>query len=258
MFDRIALSPTPRQRFARPQDHVHGRVDLAAALSGDAAMVEAYRSGDPYLTFAKMAGAVPPDATKKSHAAERAVYKVCMLAVQYGMGAKALAEQTNTITLSAHRLLQAHKDAFSDFWRWAERVQNHGFATGKLHTRFGWQRHVTGDASPASVRNFPVQGNGAEMLRLAIMKMQAAGVEVCAPVHDAVLIEADADVIEEAVATAQRAMAWASEQVLEGLTLGSDARVIRYPDRYMDIERGLRFWNVVMKLIGQPLYPINE
>ena len=40
---------------------------IAAALSGDPNMIEAYETGDPYLTFAKQAGAVPPDATKKSH-----------------------------------------------------------------------------------------------------------------------------------------------------------------------------------------------
>jgi hypothetical protein len=40
---------------------------IAAALSGDPLMMEAYRSGDPYLAFAKQAGAVPADATKAQH-----------------------------------------------------------------------------------------------------------------------------------------------------------------------------------------------
>ena len=37
---------------------------IAAALSGDHRMQEAYLSGDPYLTFAKQAGAAQADATK--------------------------------------------------------------------------------------------------------------------------------------------------------------------------------------------------
>ena len=41
-------------------------------------------SGDPYLTFAKQAGAVPLDATKASHPKEREQYKACVLATQYG------------------------------------------------------------------------------------------------------------------------------------------------------------------------------
>jgi hypothetical protein len=40
---------------------------IAAALSGDGRMLEAYQSGDPYLAFAKQAGAVPQDAAKESH-----------------------------------------------------------------------------------------------------------------------------------------------------------------------------------------------
>jgi hypothetical protein len=56
----------------------------AAALSGDPAMVEAYQSGDPYLAFAKQAGAVPADATKESHGAVRELFKTCGLGVQYG------------------------------------------------------------------------------------------------------------------------------------------------------------------------------
>ena len=55
---------------------------IAAYLSGDAKMKEAYLSGDPYLAFAKQAGAVPPDATKETHGAIRNQYKSCVLGVQ--------------------------------------------------------------------------------------------------------------------------------------------------------------------------------
>jgi len=44
---------------------------IAAALSGDQMIMEAYRSGDPYLSFAKQANAAPPDATKATHGAVR-------------------------------------------------------------------------------------------------------------------------------------------------------------------------------------------
>jgi hypothetical protein len=64
---------------------------IAAALSGDEAMQAAYRSGDPYLAFAKQAGAVPQDATKASHKVERELFKSTVLAVQYGMEAQSLA-----------------------------------------------------------------------------------------------------------------------------------------------------------------------
>jgi DNA polymerase I len=59
---------------------------IAAALSGDHRMTEAYLSGDPYLAFAKQAKAVPEHATKHTHPAKREQFKQCVLAVQYGMG----------------------------------------------------------------------------------------------------------------------------------------------------------------------------
>ena len=66
---------------------------IAAALSRDPLMMEAYRSGDPYLAFAKQAGAAPADATKATHKAVRDQFKSTVLAVQYGMGAEALAQR---------------------------------------------------------------------------------------------------------------------------------------------------------------------
>jgi DNA polymerase-1 len=71
---------------------------IAAALSGDENMKAAYFSGDPYLAFAKQAGAAPPDATKATHKAVRDQFKACVLAVQYGMGEESL----------AHRIGQPH------------------------------------------------------------------------------------------------------------------------------------------------------
>jgi DNA polymerase I len=48
-------------------DWVQQEFGIAAALSGDRNMLDAYNSGDSYLAFAKQAKAVPKDATKKSH-----------------------------------------------------------------------------------------------------------------------------------------------------------------------------------------------
>ena len=52
---------------------------LAALIAKDKKMQESYESGDPYLSFAKLAGAVPQDATKQSHAETRDLYKTITL-----------------------------------------------------------------------------------------------------------------------------------------------------------------------------------
>ena len=109
--------------------------------------------------------------------------------------------------------------------------------------------HAGSDANGRSLRNFPVQGNGAEMLRLACCFATESGIRVCAPIHDALLIEAPLAELDAAVDATQEAMAAASRIVLDGLALRSEATVIRYPDRYTD-KRGQRMWDTVWDVIG--------
>jgi DNA polymerase I len=128
---------------------------IAAALSGDAAMISAYESGDPYLEFGKQIGALPAEATKKSHAALRQLYKVCILGIGYGMGAGSLAQRIGRLPLEARGILRAHQETYRTFWDWSDAAVAHAMLTGSLHTRFGWHVHAGPDANPRSLRNFP-------------------------------------------------------------------------------------------------------
>jgi hypothetical protein len=221
---------------------------IAAALSGDLAMQEAYSSGDPYLTFAKQAGAVPPDGTKQTHKAERELFKVCALAVQYGMAEQSLARSLDKPEAIARELLRLHRNTYPLFWKWSQAAVDHAMLRGWLQTVFGWRVQVGPRANPRSLANFPCQGNGAEMLRLACCLATERGIQVCAPVHDALLIEASDDDIESAVVATQAAMTEASRDVLSGFELRSDAKIVRHPDRYSD-PRGERMWAAVLNIL---------
>jgi hypothetical protein len=223
---------------------------IAAALSRDPLMLEAYRSGDPYLAFAKQAGAAPPNATKASHKAIRDQFKSTVLAVQYGMGADALAQRIGQPPIRARELLLMHRETYRVFWGWSDRLVDHAMLTGSLYTVFGWKVRVPEVANDRSLRNFPMQANGAEMLRLACCIATEQGIQVCAPVHDAVLICAPLGRLDDDVKRMQEAMAEASRIVLDGFELGTDVKIVRYPHRYMD-ERGVVMWDRVMKLTGE-------
>jgi hypothetical protein len=223
---------------------------IAAALSGDANMLEAYVSGDPYLAFAKQADAVPPHATKATHAAEREQFKQCSLAVQYGMGANSLAQRIGQPTWRGRELLSLHRSTYSTFWTWSDASVDCAMLTGALPTVFGWTLHIDTKPNERSVRNFPMQANGAEMLRLALCMATEEGLEVCAPIHDAVLIAAPLDKIEADVARMQEIMAEASRIVLGGFALRSEAKIVRAPNRYMD-KRGQRMWDVILGILDE-------
>jgi hypothetical protein len=223
---------------------------IAAALSGDHAMQAAYLSGDPYLAFAKQAGAVPEDATKETHGPTRELFKQCVLAVQYGMEAQSLAARIGQPSVVARDLLRAHRDTYRKFWRWSDAAVDHAMLYSTLHTVFGCCIHVDENPNPRSLRNFPMQANGAEMLRLACCLATERGIEVCAPIHDAVLICAPLDRLEDDIANMRAAMAEASKIVLAGFELRTDVARVRYPDRYQD-PSGTAMWDRVIKLINQ-------
>lgn len=246
---RSLIRPEPGRALAYV-DWEQQEFGIAAALSGDMNMQAAYLSGDPYLTFAKQAGAVPSDATKHTHPNERAQFKVCALAVQYGMGEESLATSLGEPVVAARQLLRLHRQTYPKFWAWSDGAVNHAMLLGYLDTVFGWRVQVGRDANPRSLANFPCQANGAEMLRLACCLMTEAGLSVCAPVHDAVLIEADADGLDQAVAEAQARMQHASEIVLSGFPLRTDAMIVRHPDRYAD-ERGTRIFGLVTGILNE-------
>lgn len=219
---------------------------IAAYLSGDTKMQEAYLSGDPYLAFAKQAGAVPPDATKETHGDIRNQYKTCVLGVQYGIGAKGLGVRLGLGECWADHLLKMHKRTFQEFWAWSDRVEAWGMLRGELESPFGWRCSFHEKPNPRSIRNWPMQSTGAEMMRLASIYATEAGLEVCCPVHDAFLIEAKVKDIPEAVARMQQVMRKASEVTLPGFPLRSDANVICYPERF---GAGAPMWDRVQGLL---------
>src|SRR5262249_41617388 len=170
-------------------------------------MIADYVAGDPYLGFAKRIGMVPPDATKRTHGAERDTIKALVLGTQYGMGEKTLAVRINKPVVYARDLLRVHRVTYRKFWEWSDAAVNVALFRGRLWTRFGWQtwachRRPTeqdgGDPNVRSLSNFPCQGNASDMLRFAAGWIVDAGVQLDATVHDAVLVEADDEDIDEA------------------------------------------------------------
>jgi DNA polymerase I len=240
---RGLIKPPPGHGVAYV-DWAQQEFGIAAVLSGDALMQDAYRSGDPYLTFAKQAGAIPDDATKQTHGPTRELFKTSALGVLFGMEAESLPARIGQPTIVARDLLRAHHETYRPFWRWSDAAVNYAMVYGLLHTVFGWHVHVGENTNPRSLRNFPMQANGAEMLRLACCLATERGVEVCAPVHDAVLICAPLDRLDADVTGMRMAMAEASRIVLGGFELRTDVHIVKSPGSAMV---GCRSWRPTRK-----------
>jgi DNA polymerase-1 len=245
---RGLVKPEPGRAVAYIDWSSH-EVGIAASLSGDPAMMSDYRTGDPYLAFGKNAGILPPDATKESHGAQRDALKACVLGLQYGMGEETLAERIGKPRIVARELIRAHQQRYRKFWDMADNAIAIIMDHRPIQTVGGWPLQVCSDPNPNSVMNFPMQANGAEMLRLACSMATERGIEVHAPVHDAVLIGSSIDDIERDTKAMQKIMEEASRAVLGGFNIPTEAKIVRYPDRYMD-KRGVVMWDRVMRLLA--------
>jgi DNA polymerase-1 len=277
-WTRSLIKPTYGSAVAY-LDYASQEFMIMAVLSGDQRAIEAYMEGDVYLAFAKQAGLAPSWATAESHKTVRDQCKALVLGIGYGMGAYSLARRMGQPTRFAKGQLELYRNTYPKMCEWTQAVIDTAMLYGCIRTVFGWPLHV-GEytlrpprpkgwwipphddddqtvglllPNPRSLQNFPCQGNGAEMLRLALCLGVERGVKVIAPVHDAVMLEGSLDRVEDDVRTMQRAMVEASRIVLGG---GLECRVdiegkaekpaiTRFPDRYSD-PRGAVMWKKTM------------
>jgi DNA polymerase I len=246
---RGLIQPSPGCGLAYV-DFASQEIGIAAALSRDPALMAAYVSGDVYLSFAKQAGLAPPDATKASHGVVRDACKALVLGIGYGMGEDGLAARLGQPKIVARDLLKLHKATYPRFWRWSQAIIDRAVLYGSVSTAFGWTLHTGVEVNPRSLMNFPMQSNGSEMLRLACCCAVEAGLSLSCPVHDAILLEAPLDRLDEDVARLRFCMAKASRDVLDGFEIRTEAKCVRWPGRYTD-PRGAVMWERIMGLLNR-------
>jgi DNA polymerase I-like protein with 3'-5' exonuclease and polymerase domains len=102
-----------------------------------------------------------------------------------------------------------------------------------------------------TIKNFPSQATGAEILRVACILLVEQEIKIIAPIHDAILIECEEEEAEETIEKAQKIMSDASEIVLgPGNRIKTEADIIKYPGRYSD-PRGVETWGKIMGILEE-------
>ena len=225
---------------------------IAAYLSHDPTMIADYESGDPYLAFGKRVGIVPGDATKDTHPGIREQLKTTLgLGAMYGAGAKTVSLRIGKPEPFAQDLLRKHQESYPIFWAWSRSAVDHALLGIGFGPPSGGPCTLAMIRIPGACGISLMQGNGAELMRLASCLATERGISVGLPVHDtAVLVEGQADCMDEVVKETKAAMAEASRVVLGGFALRTDTKIVHWPDRYMD-KRGIKMWNIVMKILKE-------
>jgi hypothetical protein len=254
---RNLISPTKGRAIVHA-DIIAAEAGIAADLSGDPELIRIYQSGaDQYLEFAKSAGAVPQEAVRDKKNAElealRDLYKVALLAIQYGVGAETLSQNLGVPQWQAERIIASHKRTYATYWAWVDAQIERAHREGYISTGFGWTLAIGPDTSRNTLLNFPQQAGCAEILRLACVLAveRGLGPTLCAPHHDALYLECDEGEAERVAAKLESCFRDAGETVLSGqVQLRLETGIVRYPDHYCD-DDGKEIWEMVVSFLEQ-------
>jgi DNA polymerase-1 len=246
---RFLITP-PQGHVLVHRDYCQQEVQIAAVISGDDELLAACLSGDVYLGIAKLLGLAPADATPESHKPTRAMFKTVVLGIQYGLGARSLALRTGVSLFEAGEILARLRARFHRFEAYARSVVDHAGVTLELSTPFGWVMQCPPGINMRTVRNFPIQSTGAEILHVACILAERRGIGIVAPVHDALMAEATLDRTDEVSTVLDRVMRDASALVLRGYELRTDVQLVRAGARFHD-DRGVEMWGTVERLLQQ-------
>lgn len=225
----------PRGKIGAYFDWRTQEVGVAAALSSDAALIADYASGDIYHALARLCGLTDdPDPLhwKKSDPAMRARMKPLQLGINYGMGVPSLARGLDRHPLIASEVIERHKRRYPGFWQWRADTAQTAMLRRRMESVFGWPLHISTSPNPRTLFNFPMQSGGADMLRLATMRLCAAGIVPVMLIHDGILLE---ETELEKIELAKEIMRAAGRDICNGLEIGVDVdQLLRDGARYSD------------------------
>ena len=209
-------------------DYSQIELRVLAHLSGDENLIKVFREGkDIHTQTAAWMFGLDLDRVASE---QRRAAKTINFGVLYGMSAHRLSNELSIPYAEAERFIERYFASYPRVRAWIEQVLADARQKGYVETMFGRRRFVADlDARIRSVReaaermafNMPVQGTAADLMKLAMVKLQPEleGLEahLVLQVHDELLVEAPADKAEQVARVMREVMqnAWALEVPLE-------------------------------------------
>jgi hypothetical protein len=228
-------------------------IGIGAGLSGDAALIADYLSGDPHMRFAVRAGLAPEGATKATHDEIRNQIKPASLGSSYGLSRYGLAAQTGRSLLWAAEILQRHRQTYPVFAQWQENVVTQALFDQRITSPLGWPMAVHAETRKRTLLNYMQQAGGADMMRVAAIAAREAGITLCAPVHDAFWVTAPLSELDDTIATMANIMMRAGEAVC-GIKIPVEVSAcVRWPQCLGDVRppdaKGQALWAEIRDLV---------
>jgi DNA polymerase-1 len=223
---RRAFVAPSAQRLLLAADYSQIELRIMAHLSGDEAMREAFRRGDDIhdVTARGIFGVPPGDAATPN---QRRIAKSVNFGLLYGMSDFGLAQRLEIERGQARAMTEAYFARFPGVRGWIERNLEFGREHGYVETLLGRRRYMPDlrshnyalrSAAEREATNAPMQGSAADLMKLAMVRIDAAlraqgldGVYMLLQIHDELIFELDRAGVEVAAGIVKREMEHAIE-----------------------------------------------
>ena len=175
---RKAFIPRDENHLLISADYSQIELRIVAAISGDANMCEAFKTGKDIhtATAAKVFNVEERAVTKEMRYKAKSVN----FGIIYGQGAFGLAENLGISRSEAKEIIDNYKKQFPNIQKYMDDTINFAKETGYVETLMGrkrWLRDI--NSANFTVRGFaernainsPIQGSAADMIKLAMIKI---------------------------------------------------------------------------------------
>ena len=200
-------------------DYSQFELRLAAVLAEDTALIEMFNRGaDIHLaTAAEIYGRKPEDVTKQM----RSAAKTINFGILYGMSPHGLSESTDMSMEQATTFINKYKELRRPLFDYMEQLLVQARERGYVETLFGRRRPVPDinsrnfavrSAAERAAINMPIQGTEADMVKLAMIKIdkmlndQPGKGQQLLQIHDSVLVECPQDMADSVAKEIQHVM----------------------------------------------------
>lgn len=204
---RQAFRATPGYKLVA-LDYSQVELRIGAFLSGDEKLIDIFRKGeDVHTAVASEVFGVPLDKVDKEM---RRRAKIINFGIMYGMGVSALKVNLGTDRAEAQKFYNDYFEKFSGLARYLEKVKADATKMGYTETFFGRRRYFEGLKSKLPFMramaermaiNAPVQGTGADLVKLAMINadkiLPAGDAYLLLQVHDELVYEIKENLVKE-------------------------------------------------------------
>jgi len=219
-------------------DYSQFELRIAAALSGEQSLIDAFNSGeDAHQRTASQVFNVPAHEVSK---AQRNAAKTINFGVLYGISATGLAEATKMTRPEALAFINRYFATHPKLDAFMKNTLAVARKTGYAETWLGRRHYFTDLHTPNFSRrqaaeraaiNMPIQGTEADLMKLAMIRLDAVlarkfpDVHLIMQVHDSLLVEAPEGVAKEVAKIMQEIMEGVAPRL--PVKLATDIRIVK-------------------------------